>query len=397
MNRGLPLFILLLFTSCAIRTEYDVTVSAGQFDRRHVPVSAELDLPVTQPETPVCVEADDGFRRPGQIERIDRQRAYVWWTMEELASGSSRSFTIKVGDRCHEAQFDWKEVDSMRTNLTYNGTPVLQYVHPTFDSTDIEGTKKPFHHVYAPDGSRKITKGFGGLYPHHRGIHYGYSEIQVDSQILNTWAASEGEHQQHQEVAEVREGPVFGGHTVVINWNDRRAQPFIEETRTLRAFQQPAGRTLLEFESTLRTLRGPITLEGDRQHAGVQFRASQEVADNQEATRYLRPADWSHLPADEEVNDAQHTDLPWNAVQFSVDGTAYSVAYLTDPENPEGARFSERLYGRFGEYLPHRLTEEAPLTLRYRFLVDAGGDISREEIAQYYQHFQSPVTVDQSD
>jgi hypothetical protein len=388
-----PLLLAFLLASCAIKTEYEVTVEAGDYDRSHVPVAAELDLPVTQPETPVCVKVDGEPRTPGQVERIDRQRAYLWWVIDEMAAGTSRSYTIDIGDDCSEGQYAWQQTDSMRTRLDYDDRPVLEYVHPVFDTSNIERTTKPFHHVYAPDGSRTITKGFGGLYPHHRGIFFGYSEIHVGDQVLNNWAASGAEHQQHEEVTKTWEGPVVGGHTARINWNDRDGNPFLEEARTVRVFRQPDDRLLVEFEATLETLRGPIRLEGDRQHAGVQFRAAQTVAENQEATRYLRPENWADLPPDEQVNDDQHVDLPWNAIQFPLDGVNYTVAYLTDPENPEGANFSERLYGRFGEYFPYEVTEDDPLQVRYRWFVQADGDIARETIEQYYRQLAQPPTI----
>lgn len=178
-----------------------------------------------------------------------------------------------------------------------------------------------------------------------------------------------------------------------INWNDRQGEPFIEEYRTVRVFHQPEDKLLVEFESRLETLRGPIRLEGDRQHAGVQFRAAQAVAENQEATRYLRPEGWADLPPTEEVNDDEHVDLPWNAIQYPLGNQQYTVAYLTDPGNPEGATFSERLYGRFGEYFPYELTEDNPLNVRYRWLVHADGEITRNNIAQYYHQLADPPEI----
>lgn len=388
------IFLVSLFLlSCAAKTEFQITVDAGEHDRLHMPMAATLDLPVTKAKVPVCVTGENGQKTPGQIERIDRQQARVWWVINELKAGASRNYTIDVGEDCMEGRFSWKAAGDMQTNLMFNERAVLQYVHPQFKPNEIERTKKAFHQVYAPSGDRKITKGLGGLYPHHRGIFYGYTEIHLKDQELNTWAAAEGEHQQHQEVLKTWEGPVVGGHTVDIQWNDRQGEPFIEEVRTIRAFRQPNNRLLIEFESTLKTLRGPIRLEGDRQHAGVQFRAAQAVAENQEATRYLRPEKWSDLPADQQINDEKHVDLPWNAIQYPLEGNDYTVAYLTDPKAPNGATFSERLYGRFGEYFPYRLTEEDPLTVRYRWVVYENEDVTRSQIEQYYHQFSHPPTV----
>ena len=88
-----------------------------------------------------------------------------------------------------------------------------------------------------------------------------------------------------------------------------------------------------------------------------------------------------------------YVDLPWNAIQFRIEERPYTVAYLSDPANPDGARFSERLYGRFGEFFPYELTEEAPLTVRYRFWITGREDVSREEVQRHYENFAHPPEV----
>ena len=51
------------------------------------------------------------------------------------------------------------------------------------------------------------------------------------------------------------------------------------------------GRLQIDFDSTLSTTQPKVTLDGD-QHAGFQFRASNEVAEsNAKQTFYIRPKD----------------------------------------------------------------------------------------------------------
>ena len=226
------------------------------------------------------------------------------------------------------------------------------------------------------------TKGPGGLYPHHRGIYFGY-KCKVGGSTYDIWHCHRGEHQNHDTVVKSHAGPVFGGHTLKIRWNGIDGKTFLEETRTLLAFRQPDGQTLIEFRSTLQATVPAVELEGDPQHAGVQFRASQEVAENKNNTRYLRPEKWKDLAAGDEVN--KNVDLPWNAIQFDVGGEGYTVAYLSDPANPTGAKFSERLYGRFGEFFPWDLRRDNPLSVRYRWWVRNGRDVTREAVEKKYR------------
>lgn len=387
-----PVLILTFCSPYDARDGLRVTVQANLFGHSSTPAWVELDHPGAA-AGPVCVTWDGGAV-PGQLEPVGGGRVRVWWTVD-LPPNESRTYGLEFGRSCSAEGYTWRPAGERATDLLFGDRPVLQYVHPTFDPEDIEGTKKPFHHVYDAPGSRPITKGPGGRYPHHRGIFFGYNHIFIgdSEEHLDTWHAGNGEHQQSEEVLVTHEGPVFGGHAVKIHWRDRQGEPFVEEIREVRVFGQPDGQTSIDFKSTLKTLRGRVRLGGDRQHAGVQFRAAQEVADNSERTRFLRPAAWAHLPSDQEVNTPEHVGLPWNAMQFPLEGRAYTVAYLSHPSNTEGAEMSERLYGRFGEFFPHELDEDRPLRVHYRFWVVADREVTREEIEQRYQELLSPPSV----
>ena len=382
------------FVSCARppASTLDVSVRAGETDRRAVPVSTVVALRAGT-DGPLCVRGE-GMETPGQVEPLSDGRARVWWTLD-LPAGATGRYTLNFGRDCSDGAFSWTSAQDGATNLLFRGRPVLQYVHPNFDPEDIEHTKKPYHHVYDPRGRGPITKGAGGLYSHHRGIFFGYNHVYVgdSEERLDIWHANRGEHQQHAETLATFEGPVFGGHSVRILWNDLEGTPFAEEVREVRAYRQPEGEILIDFRSRVRSLVGPVRLDGDRQHAGVQFRASQAVAEDAEATRFLRPAGWADHPEDQEVNDENHVDLPWNAIRFPLDGRAYTVAYMSHPSNPPGAEMSERRYGRFGEFFRHDLDEDRPLAVHYRFWVVEDSDVTREEVEKRFQDLARPPEV----
>ena len=392
MNRYLVIIISVLYVPLTTHADLVATVDAGGSDRHAAPVYVNFNQTELSAQSRVRVTGG-GHTLPGQVEALANDKVRVWWIVKDLPAGESRRYAIRPGNTGPEDGFVWREAAEYM-DLFYEGRPVLEYVCKPYDTNDIENTKKPFHHVFDPDGSRTITKGVGGLYSHHRGIFFGYNKISIGDESYDVWHGREGEHQQHKRVLKKFEGPVFGGHVVRIDWNDREGKPFAIERRSLRAFAQPDGQMLIEFHSTLRTRRrGSIRLDGDRQHAGAQFRASQYVAEHQDDTRYLRPSQWSHLPADQQINTDEHKDLPWNAVQYSIYDRDYTVAYLTDPANPDGAGFSERLYGRFGEFFPHTLTRDTPLRVRYRWWIVDSRDVTREAIAGHYLDLAKPPKV----
>jgi len=401
--RKSSLIICLLMTTvilpaCSQSVSFEATVSAGKYCRRHTPVFVEVGLSESFAGESAEVKSDMGVE-PAQFEKLGADKARIWWIVTDLPAGAKRSYTIRLDASAGASEsgtFSWRDTSTDKdrsTDLLFGGRGVLRYMHTPFDRKDIPGTGKPFHHVYDNEGKRFITKGVGGRFSHHRRIFFGYKDCKIGGKDYDTWHAHQAGHQLHKEVLDETAGPVFGGHELRINWNDPEGNAFAEEIRRLTVFRQPEGQLLIDFQSRLRSTAGAVSLGGDRQHAGVQFRASQEVADHQDKTRYLRPANFASLPVDKEINTAEHRDLPWNAIQYKLGEQAFTVAYLSDPSNPDGADFSERLYGRFGEFFPWELRNDNPLSVHYRWWITASHEVTREQIEERYQDLANPPAV----
>jgi hypothetical protein len=185
----------------------------------------------------------------------------------------------------------------------------------------------------------------------------------------------------------------MGGHIVRIYWKDHDGKPILEETRDVRVFWQSSGETLIDFSSVLQTTGSPVRLEGDRQHAGVQFRAAQSVAENREHTIFIRPQAWSHIDPGKEIGEEDKFNLPWNAMHFRIDDKQFTVSYMSHPSNPDNAEMSERLYGRFGEFIPYHVSQDDPLILNYRFWISEGEQPSSEQLDIRYQGYAFPYGV----
>ncbi|MEX0929948.1 MAG: DUF6807 family protein [Balneolales bacterium] len=346
-------------------------ISAGDQALVHAPAYADLPSGTYEDNDVVCLATGSGTVA-GQIETISSSTQRLWWIANQPA-GETATYAISPETRCSETSFSWQTVNDQSTRLVLGDQPVLQYEHPVYDADNVEDTKKPYHHVFRPGGHQMISKGLGGLYPHHRGIFFGYSEIyrEGSDQRINIWSSGNGERSEHVEIIREFSGPVMGGHIVRISWKDHDGIPFAEETRVLRVFQQPAGESLIDFHTTLTATDGPVRLEGDRQHAGVQFRAAQVVADHAGQNQFIRPDHLAHVQPAEEIGEDDMMNLPWNAMHFSNDELPFTIVYMSHPSNPD-AEMSERLYGRFGEYFPHYLTADDPLEARYRFWITSG-------------------------
>ncbi|NQT41382.1 MAG: PmoA family protein [Planctomycetes bacterium] len=401
---------LLAVPAAAAEKTFRLTVAAGDVDRTNTPVCANVRLPKPLADaTAVTVTTADGTKLPGQLTKPgllskatsadgDDVARELHFVLPGLEKGRSATLTVTVSSLTPEQKgFLWKTGDNDCPELSRDGRPVLRYMCLPFDDSTPErrhDTYKVFHHLYNPAGTRVVTKGPGGQYTHHRGLFFGFNRISYgDGGRVDTWHCTGDTHLTDEGVVSEEAGPVLGRHTVRVDWHGKGKEVFVRELRQMTVYAVPGGQ-LVEFASRLESTVGNVTLDGDPQHAGFQFRAAQEVAaGDQKATYYLRP-DGKGQPGETRnwPGNKDFINLPWNAMSFVIDGQRYTAVYLDKPTNPKEARFSERTYGRFGSYFKYELTEDAPLEVDYRVWLQ-DGEMTVDGPAALSADFVEPVKV----
>lgn len=297
-----------------------------------------------------------------------------------------------------DAVFQWVEqADQGLLTLTCGDQPVLQYVYTVDAATEESAfdTAKVFHHVFGPGTEAPITKGPGGTYPHHRGLYVGWNRTTFDGMTQDFWHCRNGETQRHVEFRDRSADADQASMTALIHWIDKSGELVVEETRTvtvqrIESDADPGFGWQIDWSTRIASRRGEVTLDGDRQHAGFQFRAAQYVAEQNNA-RYVRPDGFPDQPQAFQVNDRDdpngHVDLGWLAMSFELDGRQFTVEYFESPGMPAPSRYSERPYGRFGAFFKTTVTESEPLEMKYRLIVTTGAAPTREAIQQRYDRF----------
>ncbi|MHC4407206.1 MAG: DUF6807 family protein, partial [Planctomycetota bacterium] len=331
---------------------YRLTVGAGKHDRVNTPVRVLLEESQTQANlNPVLLGAaksatlTDGagdhlaaqVAQPGLLnEAAERQGLVVrelHFIVPELKKGQSLELTAVLSeDPPASGGFAWKPSPPDYAELSFGDRPVLRYMCTPLDNSSPqarEKTYKVFHHLYDPAGTRYVTKGPGGKYPHHRGLFFGFNRISYgENARIDTWGCGGTAHQSHEGFLADEAGPVMGRHCVKVDWHGPGEKVFATEEREMTVYNVPGGQ-LVEFASRLASTVGAVKLDGDPQHAGFQFRAAQEVADgDQKLTYYLRP-DGKGKPGDTrnwggKNPDPKTVNLPWNAMSFVIDGKRYT-------------------------------------------------------------------------
>tara|TARA_Y100001934_G_scaffold209743_1_gene248179 strand:+ start:775 stop:1758 length:984 start_codon:yes stop_codon:yes gene_type:complete len=272
--------------------------------------------------------------------------------------------------------YSWKDEPGKHLDLLKGDRKIVRYVYERLDPEDRERTYKPFHHVYQADGKDFLTKGPGGKFTHHRGIYYGFSKCSAVNAAgkkvrIDTWHCKGG-YQTHEKVIESKADDKGASHAVEIAWRVDDGTIFASEKRTLSFSHREDGSLQVDFSSVLSTKQDSVTLDGDPQHAGFQFRASNEVAaKTAKQTYYVRPKDGKdgmgktkNWPGNKDM-----TNLSWKAQSVVVSDRRYFTVYLDHPDNPKPSFYSERDYGRFGSYFKSQLTPAKPVKIKYRLVI----------------------------
>jgi hypothetical protein len=317
-------------------------------------------------------------------------------------------------------------VDVVRHNHT-----LVRFINKKRDDKDHYLTFKPFHQVFAPSwgkpekeinltsGAHPKTAEF--LFPHHRGIFYGFNKISYgDKQTADIWHGEKNVYSQCDKIMIDNDygfGNAFGRYTVAISWHGMDGATFAEEQRETTVYSigdddKKSAATMIDLVSVLSTKLDKVKLDGDPQHAGLHFRAAQDVAMKIETekaaakkegrtpklpdTYYLRP-DGQGKPGeyrnwDPKSKDPKTINLPWNACSFVSQGQRYTVLRMSHPDNPKDSRGSERDYGRFGDYFEYELTPKTPLKVQYRFWIQPG-EMTKDQCEALYNGYTLKLDV----
>ncbi len=279
-----------------------------------------------------------------------------------------------------DAGFTLKDEPGKALDIYLNGRLKARYMYAHDKSTPerLHETYKPYLHVFDAQGKVSITKGPGGKYTHHRGICIGWNKILFKGKHYDRWHMKGGEivHQDFLRKAASSNKAVF---TSLTHWNDEAGQAIIREERTMTFRRAPRSmRLMIDFETKLLASGGDVFLDGDPEHAGVQYRPANEVVAAE--TVYVFPRD--------RADPKQDLDYPWVGETYTLNGQRHSVVHMNHPDNPSGTKYSAyRDYGRFGAFFTKEIKAGQTLTLKYRFLIADGEMPTTKLIQRHWDRF----------
>lgn len=366
--RCLPLLLALAASGSAQELRRTLIVDPGQVARLPVsPVGLHLEVP----GLPEAVAWDGLLRGDGRDRHVDVRVAgegllELAWLEHDLDAGSPRELELVLTARDAEPQglgFGWASEEGSRT--LRGEAPVWQHML-AWDPERHDETFRPYTHLYGLHGER-LTKGPGGLYPHHRGVFLGWTRTRTASGTHNFWSipGAPRPHQEHVGWDAEREWTCATLARVAARaeWRTAAGEAPVEEHRewTTRRYDYAPGLTQVVHDYTV-TLRArgeePIHLGGDPAHAGFQVRLAQSVADAK-ACRYTFPESATGGRGD------NWQGCTWVAATFPMGERRYELLFMDHPSNPDATTFNTRDYGRFGPSFFQDLVPGEPLVLRY--------------------------------
>jgi len=273
-------------------------------------------------------------------------------------------------------------------DIQSGGRKVARFVHG-------DGQFKPYLHVFGEagelltngglDGSGKPT----GQFPHHRGIFIGWNRIASELGTFDLWHFNNGGKMEVLRFDKLEGGKDSATLVATIAWGAGKKDAsgsdlLLTETRTLK-ISRPSGKgTQVDAHFRLKAAR-ELALGGDLQHAGIHFRAANEVATRAKETSYVsdpedketKGRDWT-APAPKKDKDGNEIkpakdpargELKWCRLLFPIGDRWYAATEMNAPSNPI-EELSWRDYGRFGFFFKRKLAAGETLDVNYRFIVE---------------------------
>lgn len=376
---------------------------------------------------------------PGQVV-TNGAASELWWIVPASLSRGGSTWTIKTAPsatrplqstlnaptNAPQVGFSFRDEPGQGLDVLLDGRAVARYMYARDLSTPERdnATFKTYWHFYDAQGKSFITKGPGGLFPHHRGLFLGWNKLSdlTPSTATTTaatppaagatattaatpappmwdlWHMTKKAAQVHQKFLVQEAGPVLARTTALIHWNDGAGKPLLSEERTVTIIRTGTD-LLLDWQSKLSPERDVIRLDGDPEHSGLQFRPHDDVGKNlkpgEVAAKDAKRTSVTYLFPRDGVDAHKELDLAWAAMQFELYGQSYSVQHLNAPNNPKSTLYSAyRDYGRFGAFAKSTVTRDKPLLVHYGIAITNGALPSREVMAARYAAFAQTPQVE---
>lgn len=351
---------------------YEVTVAAGDLDRRGTVVS--FALPSALPAVDHHLEAPDGTAVPLQVGDTR-----AWFVLDRLAAGQERTYRLVSGSAAADSVGLARKRRSLA--LSVDGAPVLRYwtderplPRPELDSIYLRGGY--LHPVRTPSG-RVVTGDYAEGHPHHHGVWSAWTNTEFRGRTPDFWNMQQGTGAVvPMALDSTWQGPVQAGLTARHRYVDHSApEPTtaLYEQWTVRVYDVPAAEgdyRLFDLTVTQTTASESPLILPPYHYGGMGVRGRD----------HWYGAGNAHFltSAGKDRSNGNETRARWTYIGGEVEGERAGLAVLSHPDNlrsPQPVRIHPEM--PYFSIAPSQLGRWAiepgrPYEARYRFVVFDG-------------------------
>lgn len=371
---------------------YEVTVAAGDMDRRGTVVS--FSLPSNLSGNAHHLEAPGGEAVPLQV---GDHRA--WFVLDRLAAGQERTYRLVAGPVAADSVGLARQNRSIALSL--DDQPVLRYwtderplPRPELDSIYLRGGY--LHPVRTPSG-RVVTGDYAEGHPHHHGVWSAWTNTEFRGRTPDFWNMQQGTGAVvPMALDSTWQGPVQAGLTARhrhVDHSGPEPTTALYEAWTVRVYDVPAAEgdyRLFDLAVTQTTAsESPLALPPYHYGGmGVRGRDHWYGAGN------------AHVltSAGKDRSNGNETRARWTYIGGDVEGERAGLAVLSHPDNvrsPQPVRIHPEM--PYFSIAPSQLGRWAiepgrPYEARYRFVV-FDGPPDATQLDRLWADYAYPPTV----
>lgn len=272
----------------------------------------------------------------------------------------------------------------------YYGKNLVYHYRTSYDPKFHTETKRAFHHLAGSDGTF-ITKALGGTYDHQRGVYIGFDVTPEGGTMHGYWTINGGSFVRHDSyLGDSVFGSVYANLSSIIKWETQNVADVIE-TRKVKTWWVDSGIYIMDFHFTLESPTGKkLTLTGNTNHAGVGFRASEEVFTNKDDPTKMA----TFFTKDGKTGVNYEGTGDWIVGLFPVHGVRYGVMVMRPTRDRlDLLKFQNATYGRINDYFQTVIDANEKRQFFYRYIIFDRNKRDTANIARAFTSYKTPVAV----
>jgi len=313
-----------------------------------------------------------------------------------------------------------RDDEKHKVDVIVDGKLFTSYQYP-------DNIEKPFlYPVYAPNGS-VITRGFpieprkGERidHPHHIGIWFNYGNVNGLDFWNNSSAIPANRKDEYGHIVVKNIKHAKSGKKAILeivsNWDDNKGNALLMED-TKYIFTASKDSRTIDHISTLTAINGPVTFNDNKEGMfAIRVDRAFEMPSNESLIftddkgnpTTVKATDSTGVTGIYTSSNGMKGDKVWGTrnewviLSGTKDNVPISFAIFDNPKNPGFPAYSHaRGYGLFSvnnlgqnsydpkqEKVTYPLQKGQSMTLRHRFYVQSGSELTPERAAKIYQEF----------